>query len=97
MPGTHKYGKMGFMKTTMDIPDAIFRKAKATAAERGVPLREFVTEAITEKLSASKNGKNSKRPWMAGFGKLKHLRKETARINRIIEEEFEKIEPEDYL
>ena len=86
---------MGFMKTTLDIPDAIFRKAKATAAERGVPLREFVTEAISEKLNGM--AKNGKKPWMAAFGKLKHLRKETARINRIIEEEFEKIEPEDYL
>jgi hypothetical protein len=34
---------------------------------------------------------------MAGFGKLRHLRKETARINRLIEEEFEQIEPEDRL
>jgi hypothetical protein len=34
---------------------------------------------------------------MMAFGKLRHLRKETARINRIIEEEFEQIEPEDRL
>lgn len=32
---------------------------------------------------------------MAAFGKLRHLRKETSRINRLIEEEFEKIEAED--
>ena len=83
---------MGLMKTTMDIPDAIFRKAKDTAAERGVFLREFVTEAISEKLNSL--AKNGKKPWMAAFGKLKHLRKETARINRIIEEETERIDPE---
>lgn len=35
------------------------------------------------------------RPWMASFGKLKALRNESARINRIIDNEFEKIEPED--
>jgi hypothetical protein len=29
-------------------------------------------------------------------GGLRHLKKETARINRIIEEEFEKIDPEDW-
>jgi len=28
------------------------------------------------------------------MGKLKHLRKETARINRLIEEDSEKIDPE---
>jgi hypothetical protein len=32
---------------------------------------------------------------MKSFGKLRAFRKETARINRIIEEEFENIEPED--
>jgi len=34
---------------------------------------------------------------MAAFGKLRHLRKETAKINRRIEEEFEQIEAEDRL
>ena len=32
---------------------------------------------------------------MAAFGKLLHLCKETAKINRLIEEEFEQIEAED--
>jgi hypothetical protein len=80
------------MKTTLEIPNAIFRRAKSAAAERGIPLREFVTEAVKEKLA---NGtKNGEKPWMAAFGKLKHLRKETARINRIIEEDTEQIDPE---
>jgi hypothetical protein len=34
------------MKTTLDLPDPLFRKAKATAAERGQSLKEFVTEAL---------------------------------------------------
>jgi len=32
---------------------------------------------------------------MTAFGKLRRLRKETARVNRIIEEEFEHVEAED--
>jgi len=36
------------------------------------------------------------RPWMRHFGKLRHLKAETERINRIIEEEFEQIDPEDW-
>jgi hypothetical protein len=83
------------VKTTLEIPDAIFRRAKSAAAERGIPLREFVTEAVRDKLGSG--GKVARQPWMAAFGKLRRLRKETSRINRIIEEEFEKIEAEDRL
>jgi hypothetical protein len=34
------------MKTTLELPDQLFRKAKSTAAERGQTLKEFVTEGI---------------------------------------------------
>ena len=83
------------MKTTLEIPDAIFRRAKSAAAERGIPLREFVTEALKDKLAAT--AKPREKPWTKLAGGLKHLHKETERINRIIEEEFEQIEPEDWL
>lgn len=82
------------MKTTLEIPDKIFRRAKSAAAERGIPLRQFVTEAVREKL---KMPSGADKPWMKSFGKLRHLRKETARINRLVEEEFEQIEAEDRL
>ena len=78
------------MKTTLEIPDAIFRRAKSAAAERGIPLREFVTEAVKDKLASK--GRAEARPWMKLVGKLKHLHKETARINRLIEEDSEKID-----
>ena len=70
------------MKTTLEIPDAIFRRAKSAAAERGIPLREFVTEAVRDKLAAG--ARTTEKPWMKYFGKLKHLHKETSRINRLI-------------
>ena len=82
------------MKTTLEIPDSIFRRAKSLAAERGIPLRALVSDALAEKLRAD-NG--SGKPWIAAFGKLRHLRRETAKINRIIEEEFEQTEAEDRL
>ena len=83
------------MKTTLEIPDAIFRRAKSAAAERGIPLREFVTEAVRDKLGTG--AKELRQPWMAAFGKLRRLRKETSRINRLMEDEFEQIEAEDRL
>ena len=85
-------GDWPLVKTTLEIPDAIFRRAKSKAAERGIPLRQFVTEAVEDKLKAAPA--LEKRPWMKLAGGLKHLRKETARINKNIEEEFEQIEPE---
>jgi hypothetical protein len=73
------------MKTTLEIPDPLFRQAKSKAAERGIPLRQFVTEAVEDKLKAQAAGH---RPWVQHMGKLKYLRKETKRINRVIEEAF---------
>jgi hypothetical protein len=81
------------MKTTLEIPDAIFRRAKTVAAERGIPFRALVSEALADKLRVLRD-KDSK-PWMKTFGKLRDLHKETARINRIIQEEFDQIEIED--
>jgi len=81
------------MKTTLEIPDAIFRRAKSAAAERGIPFRALVSEALAEKLRADSN--RDSRPWMKTFGKLRHLHKETTRINRIIAEEFDQVEIED--
>ena len=80
------------MKTTLEIPDTIFRRAKSAAAASGVPLREFVTEAVKDKLALKTKG--GEKPWIKLMGKLKHLHKETVRINRLIEEDSEKIDPE---
>jgi hypothetical protein len=84
------------MKTTVEIPDPLFRKAKARAAERGQTLKEFMSEALQEKLATKGSNTLSREPeWMKGFGKLHHLRRETARIQRRVDEIFESIEPED--
>jgi len=84
------------MKTTIEFPDLLFRKAKSKAAERGQSLKEFVTEALQDKLAANASkGHPSEPEWMEGFGKLRRLREETARIQATIDEAFEIIEPED--
>jgi hypothetical protein len=80
------------MRTTLEIPDAIFRRAKTVAAERGIPFRALVSEALSDKLRAQSDRNN--KPWMKTFGQLRHLRKETARINRIIKKEFDQIDIE---
>jgi hypothetical protein len=82
------------VKTTLEIPDPIFRRAKSVAAQRGIALRVFVTEAVEEKLAAATQ--KQQKPWAGLAGGLKHLRKETARINGVLKREFEQIEPEDW-
>jgi hypothetical protein len=82
------------MKTTLEIPDPIFRQAKAVAAQRGIALRVFVTEAIEEKLARALQ--TADKPWVRLTGGLKHLHKETMRINGIMKREFERVEPENW-
>jgi hypothetical protein len=80
------------MKTTLEIPDSVFRRAKSVEAEQGIPLREFVTEAVKDKLAV--NAKIGNKPWVRLMGRLKHLHKETERLNRLIDENSEKTDPE---
>ena len=68
------------MKTTLEIPDPTFRKAKATASALGIPLREYVTQAVEEKLSL---GPRPGKPWLECAGELAHLHKETKRIQKV--------------
>ena len=44
--------------------------AKSAAAQRGIPLRELVSEALAEKLTARRA---EERPWMRSFGGLRKL------------------------
>jgi hypothetical protein len=84
------------VKTTLEIPDALFRRVTSRAAERGQTLEALVIEALQEKLAAGTGQAVSAEPeWMQGFGKLRRLRKETKRIQTRVDEVFEVIEPED--
>lgn len=84
------------MKTTTEIPDPLFRKAKSRTAERGQTLKGLVTEALREKLAATAGGApGAEPPWVRGFGGLRALRRETRRVQARIDEAFEVIGPED--
>ena len=39
------------MRTTVDIPDPVFRKMKATAALRGVSPKEFLLNAVQQEMA----------------------------------------------
>ena len=44
------------MRTTVDLPDPVFRQMKALAALRGVTLREFLLEAVEQAMRAKPRG-----------------------------------------
>ncbi len=88
-------GKTCFVKTTLEIPQPLFRKAKAIAARKGCTLKQLVQEALSEKIARVDGVSRQQKPWMALAGGLKHLHSENRRIDRLIEAEFENVEPED--
>ncbi len=86
------------MKTTFELPDNLFRNAKVVAAGAGMSLRELFTQAIAEKLQP-KGSSAVEKPWMKGFGALgssRLLRKETRRIQSLIDSEFSTVNAEDW-
>jgi hypothetical protein len=58
------------VKTILELPDALFRRAMPAAAQRGIALGELVSEALAEKLMAHGT---EERPWMKSFGTLRAL------------------------
>ena len=87
------------MKTTLEIANATLQKAKVRAAQEGITLKELFNQALEEKLRAPKRGNNKTAPeWLklaGAFGKTNADRAETRRIQKGIDAEFERIDPED--
>lgn len=60
--GVPQIGNIGSMKTTLEIPDVLFRKAKSRGAERGQTLKEFVNDALQEKLAPKRGTARPREP-----------------------------------
>jgi hypothetical protein len=84
------------MKTTVEIPDSLFRQAKAAAAQQGVSLKQFLTEAVRGQLHRASGAEAPEQPWRRAFGGLRDLRRETRRVERIIAKEFERLDEEEW-
>jgi len=46
------------MRTTVDVPDPVFRKMKATAALRGLSLKEFLLSAVEHEMENRASAKD---------------------------------------
>jgi hypothetical protein len=84
------------VKTTVEIPDPLFRQAKAAAAQKGISLKELFTGALREQLRRHTAGRTPDRPWMRAFGGLRELHRENKRLERIITAEFERVDEEEW-
>ncbi|GEM_PF-1224075 len=81
----------------LQIPEPILSRAEALAMERGISVSELVTELVEKEIRAHPTAEEQAANMEAILklsGALSHLNDETPRINAIIEEEFEQIEPE---
>ena len=85
-----KYGKLVIMKTTLEIPDDIFRQSKAAAAMRGESLKDFVTESLRVRLAQEGSAELAVSGWRRVFGQAGP--NEVAEVDKIIAEEFETID-----
>jgi len=87
---------MVLVKTTLEIPDPLFRQLKISAAKQGKTIRAVVNEALTEKMNRSLHRVEDIPAWKIAFGGLRRLRDETAKINQDIAAEFSSVSPEDW-
>jgi hypothetical protein len=80
------------VKTTLELPDDLFRQAKATAAMLGESLKDFITEALREHLERRTTGASAQRGWQSVFGQARQ--EEVASVDAVVAEEFERVEPD---
>ncbi len=81
------------MKTTVELPDTLFRSAKAHAAREGLSLRIFFERAVTSQLRRNQEPVASP-GWKRSFGKLKDIKAATREVQRVVDREFSRIETE---
>ena len=82
------------MKTTMELPDALFTTVKVTVASEGISMKEFLTQAIQMRLKMRPGP--AEKPWLKAFGGLKEMQKENRKLDRLIADEFGLVDPEDW-
>lgn len=93
LEGSPMIWEYGLVKTTLEIPDDLFKRTKATAAMRGESLKDFVTEALQAHLERQATG-DSLRGWRSVFGQAR--REDVDMVDAVVAEEFEQVEPDEW-
>ena len=74
------------MRTTIEMPDALFRRAKVRMAERGVTFRSLVIDAVEQALAERPASPFVLREASAGYGAGRKEKVSRKAINRAIDE-----------
>ena len=85
------------MRTTIELSDPLFREVKATAARQGIRLKDYIAEALQDKLAIHPPA--AEKPWMKFFGIAANdpeMLAELHQIDQIVAETFEKIDEEEW-
>lgn len=82
------------MKTTIEIPDELFRRTKATAALQGESLKDFITEALRDRLDLQTAPTARAEGWRSVFGRARP--EEVEPVDATIAEEFEQIDSREW-
>lgn len=82
------------MKTTLDIPDDVFRRTKATAALRGESLKEFVTKALRARLDMDSAKVPAVTGWRTVFGRARAA--EVAEIDEILASDLARVDADEW-
>ncbi len=88
------YSNMASVKTTIEIPDDLFRETKARAALRGESLKDFVCGALKERLSLESSGEQQVPGWRKVFGCVSP--EDVAEIDAVIAREFGTVDPSEW-
>jgi hypothetical protein len=84
-------GILTAMKTTVELPDPILRRAQAYARERGLSFKEVLIQALD--LLILDDLREPRKPgWQSLFGSFAHEGDENRRILKVIEDEFSSVD-----
>ena len=79
------------MKTTLEVPDGLYRQIKARAALKGQTIRAFFLDAIQAKLATERAGPKKTVGWRLAFGTAP--KDDIAKLQKILDDEFSQIDP----
>ena len=76
------------MKTTVELPDDLLRRAKAQAALQGRSMKDLLTQALRAHL----DGPADRQGWRRVFGKARP--EQVAEVDAAVAEDLETIDPD---
>ncbi|HVS66123.1 MAG TPA: hypothetical protein VMT85_21775 [Thermoanaerobaculia bacterium] len=82
------------MKTTLEIPDELFRATKARAAIRGETLKTYVCDALQARLESEGSAPPREPGWRKVFGRARA--DEVREVDSVLDDELEHVDLEDW-